>query len=126
LTAADTVIAAEDAFFAAQTASDLDALGALFAPDLIFVHTTGAVDGRQSYLEGVREGHYAHGGIDRLHSKVVVSQDRRGAVTISVVDMMSTPLGKPELAFRICQVIEWSFGEAGWQIRSRQATKQPL
>ncbi len=41
---------------AALLAHDIDALGALMAPGLVYVHSTGGRDSRESYLESIRSG----------------------------------------------------------------------
>lgn len=123
----DTVAARENEFYAAQTASDLDRLDEIFADDLYFVHTTGAMDNKETYLDGVRRGRYAHGEIWKLHGKIVVADDESGAVSISVVDLTTKAKDLPTLVIRIHQVIEWvNNGGKGWQMKSRQAAKQPL
>ena len=53
-------IAAEDARYAAQTKEDFGALEKLLGDDLVYIHSTAAVDGKASYIELMRSGevHY--------------------------------------------------------------------
>lgn len=56
---ADEALKAEDARYAAQTSSDFAAMDRLFGDDLIYVHSTAAVDGKASYIEKQRASlHY--------------------------------------------------------------------
>ena len=53
---ADEALKAEDARYAAQTSSDFAAMDRLFGDDLVYVHSTAAVDGKASYIEKQRAG----------------------------------------------------------------------
>ncbi len=50
------VQAAEDARYAAQTTLDYSALESLLADDLIYIHSSAAVDNKQSYIAAMRDG----------------------------------------------------------------------
>lgn len=63
---ADEALKAEDARYAAQTSSDFAAMDRLFGDDLIYVHSTAAVDGKASYIEKQRAS---------LHYRVMKSSD---------------------------------------------------
>ena len=55
----DEVLKAEDSRYAAQAADDFDAMQRLFADELVYVHSTGVVDDKGSYIERQRAGlHY--------------------------------------------------------------------
>lgn len=47
---------AEDARYAAQTATDYAAMGRLFGDDLKYTHSSGKTDGKASYIELQRSG----------------------------------------------------------------------
>jgi len=47
---------AEQSRRAAMIANDAEALGALMAPGLVYAHSTGGRDSRDSYLENIRNG----------------------------------------------------------------------
>ena len=49
-------LAAEDARYAAQTHNDVAAMEKLFANDLVYVHSTAAVDSKTTYIEAMRSG----------------------------------------------------------------------
>ena len=50
------VQAAEDARYAAQTSRDYTALERLIADDLMYIHSSAAVDNKQSYIASMRDG----------------------------------------------------------------------
>jgi ketosteroid isomerase-like protein len=52
----DIVLAAEEARRKAMVAADLDALDALLADDCLYVHSTGQIDTKQSYLAKLADG----------------------------------------------------------------------
>lgn len=53
---ADEATRAEDARYAAQTSNDFAAMDRLFGADLVYVHSSGVVDSKASYLEVMRSG----------------------------------------------------------------------
>jgi len=56
---ADEALKAEDSRYAAQTASDFDALERLYGDDLVYVHSSAIVDTKASYIDRQRSGlHY--------------------------------------------------------------------
>jgi Domain of unknown function (DUF4440) len=56
---ADDALKAEDLRYAAQTSNDFDSMRRLFGDDLVYVHSTGAVDDKASFIERQRSGlHY--------------------------------------------------------------------
>jgi len=53
---ADEALKAENARYAAQTANDFAAMEKLFGKDLIYQHSSTAVDGKASYIDAMRSG----------------------------------------------------------------------
>jgi hypothetical protein len=53
---AEETLTAENARYAAQTANDFAAMEKLFGSDLIYNHTTAAVDSKASYIDSFRSG----------------------------------------------------------------------
>ena len=51
-----SVLQAEEKRRTALVANDAEALAPLMAPELVYVHSTGGRDNRQSYLESLRSG----------------------------------------------------------------------
>jgi len=124
-TGVEAVEAREDAFFAAQTASDVAALDDLMADDLTrFVHATGVVDAKAPYLANVRSGDYAHGRIELLNRTVRVLGT--GAVSIGVIDLPVRPKSGPGFTMRLHHATVWAWRRDAWRLVVRHATRQPL
>jgi hypothetical protein len=60
-----TLIAADDARLAAMLGADIDALDALFADELVFVHTRGRREDKAAYLESLRSGRLRYRSLTR-------------------------------------------------------------
>lgn len=77
---ADEALKAEDSRYAAQAGDDFDSLQRLFGDDLVYVHSSGVVDGKASYIERQRSG---------LHYRAM----RRSNVTVRVYGCMAIITG---------------------------------
>ena len=64
------VVAAEKARFEAQVSKNTDALNQLLADDLVYVHSSGNVDTKQSYIQSIKEGNSTYNSIDVQEQKV--------------------------------------------------------
>ena len=64
------VVAAEKARFEAQVSKNLDVLNQLLADDLVYVHSSGNVDTKQSYIQSIKEGNSTYNSIDVQEQKV--------------------------------------------------------
>jgi uncharacterized protein DUF4440 len=53
---ADEAMKAENARYAAQTANDFASMEKLFGSDLVYQHSSAAVDGKASYIDSMRSG----------------------------------------------------------------------
>jgi hypothetical protein len=67
---ADEAGRAEDARYAAQTTNDFAAMGRLFGDDLVYIHSSGVVDDKASFLELMRSGTTRYRAIKRRDVKV--------------------------------------------------------
>ncbi len=70
--AEDEALKAEDARYAAQIDNDFAAMAGLFADDLVYVHSSGAVDGKDSYIERLRSNALRYRAMRRSDVKVRV------------------------------------------------------
>ncbi len=64
------VVAVEKQRFAAQVSRDYDALGQILADDLVYNHSNGNTDGKQSYIQSIRDGKSVYEQIDVIEQKV--------------------------------------------------------
>jgi ketosteroid isomerase-like protein len=107
---------------AATVAGDLAAVRSLVGTDLVYVHSSAAVEDHDLYLERLGNGHYAYRGIEsrgrshRVLGDVVLVN---GAVSIDVLVK-----GTPKIVnARYLQV--WARRQQGWQMVSWQSTPIP-
>jgi hypothetical protein len=77
---ADDALKAEDSRYAAQASNDFDSMQRLYGDDLVYVHSTGAVDDKASYIERQRSG---------LHYRAM----RRSNVTVRVYGCLAIITG---------------------------------
>ncbi len=64
------VVAVEKARFDAQVAKNAEALNQLLAEDLVYIHSNGNVDTKQSYIQSIKEGNSTYNSIDVQEQKV--------------------------------------------------------
>lgn len=67
---ADEALSAEDARYKAQAANDVAAMERLFGPDLVYIHSSAAVDTKTSYIESMRSGTVTYRAMRRSDVKV--------------------------------------------------------
>src|SRR5687768_8696611 len=65
----------EDERYQAMLAGDADALERLLDPELVYTHSSGVADTRQSYIEGVRSKLWEYQDISRTDETIVVRGD---------------------------------------------------
>jgi hypothetical protein len=53
---AEEALTHEDARYAAQTSNDFAAMEKLFGDELVYIHSSSAVDGKKEYIESMRSG----------------------------------------------------------------------
>jgi ketosteroid isomerase-like protein len=68
----DEALEAEDARYAAQTGNDFAAMARLFADDLVYFHSSGAVDGKDSFIARLRSNALRYRSMRRSVVKVRV------------------------------------------------------
>src|SRR6185295_967981 len=68
----DQILALESRRFKAMCAGDADALDELLHRDLMYTHSSGAVDSKASYLRGVREKFWDYKSIKSSDERVSV------------------------------------------------------
>ncbi|WP_077919229.1 nuclear transport factor 2 family protein [Spirosoma sp. 209] len=66
------VLDAEKRRFDAQVSKDYSALNQLLADDLVYTHSNGNTDGKESYIQSIRDGKSNYAAIDPQEQKVRV------------------------------------------------------
>jgi len=64
------VVAAEKARFDAQVSKNAEVLNQLLAEDMVYVHSNGNVDNKQSYIQSIKDGNSTYNSIDIQEQKV--------------------------------------------------------
>ena len=63
-------VRAEDARYAAQTGNDVAAMERMFGEDLVYIHSSAAVDGKSSYIGSMRSGNVRYRSMKRSDVRV--------------------------------------------------------
>ncbi len=64
------VLDTETRRFAAQVSKDVAVLEQTLAPDVIYVHSTGVIDNKQSYIDAIRSGKSNYTAIEAQEQKI--------------------------------------------------------
>ena len=114
--------AIDDRRAAATIAKDRATLESLFAPDLIYVHSSATAEDRATFVERACTGHYDYTALIPLARAWRVWGDT--ALCNGDVRIRVTVKGTPkEFVSRYLQV--WRRGPSGWQMASWQSTPVP-
>jgi hypothetical protein len=115
-------LAAEDARYLAQTSANIVAMEALFGDDLVYQHSTGALDDKVGFVQAIRSGAVRYRKMERQDVKVriyggiaIITGKAQFEVTVNGVD------GTVRLRFHSI----WAKRGAGLQFVSWQATLLP-
>jgi ketosteroid isomerase-like protein len=116
------VLAAEDRRYQALVAGDLDALEEVFADELSYTHSSGAVDTKASYLEKLRTGYYVYQRIDHPVDRVSVVGDCAIVVGRMIADLevQGSPKHLDNLALAV-----WTRARGPWQLLAFAPTPIP-
>ncbi len=64
------VAAAEKARFDAQVSKNADVLNQLLSDDMVYVHSNGNVDNKQTYIQSIKDGNSTYNSIDVQEQKI--------------------------------------------------------
>lgn len=121
VTAAEA-LAAEDARYAAQTGNDFAAMEKLFGEDLVYIHSSSAVDDKASYIDSMRSGTVVYRVMDR--SDVKVRTYGCIAILTGKADFEVTVRGD-DLSVSLAFHTVWAKRDQGLEFISWQATRIP-
>ncbi len=118
----DEVVAAEDARYAAQTHDDFAALDAMFADDLVYIHSSSLVDSKQSYIDSLRNGSVKYVTMKRSDVRVRLF----GCVaTMTALGNFDVRLNDKPLSVEVRFHSVWARRDGKLQFISWQATRTP-
>ena len=120
--AADTVKELDTKRFESMTKNDLDTLASLLADDLVYCHSSAAVDGKTTYLDALRTGKTRYLSIEPSDVKVRVYGNTaiiNGMAKLSVNSNGQTT----NSSLRYTDV--WVMRDNKWQMVTWQSTRLP-
>jgi len=121
----DTVAAIrelENRRYAAMCKADAGALEALLADTLVYTHSTGVVDTRTSYMDGIRSGKWRYRRIERPVEDIQAHGDTAIVTGQVRIDIIVDDTAKV-LNSRFTNV--WVKGPQGWRMAAWQSTPLP-
>jgi ketosteroid isomerase-like protein len=121
MTALDDVRALERARISAMLKGDHQSIAQYLDQDLIYVHSTGLVDGRDSYLASLKEGKYVYERIE-----VIEERHAEGADFVALVQILSVVIrvaGADATPTRqVAASSLWRRSQGQWKLVTMQAT----
>ena len=119
----EAVRAAELAFYKAMIAQDHAAMRELLAEDLDYIHSTGVIEGKEAYLDGIVNGLYEYSDIQSVEPDIRVYD--KGAVIMSRTTMYVSKRGEPKNAVPLVSTLVWALEDGKLRLRRRHATRLP-
>lgn len=112
--------------FAAQVSKDAEVLNKIFADDLIYVHSNGKMDNKESYVASVLNGGSVYSKIDIETISIRTYNNDQTAVVNGKILITQPPVdGKPTLLPLRYLVVYTKDKKKGWQLNSWQSLKLP-
>jgi ketosteroid isomerase-like protein len=111
--------ALEDQRFAALLAGDLEALARLLHKDLRYVHSSGDIDTRDTYLAQLGTGTSSYLEAKRTNEKIIVRGET--AMVFNQLDMSVIYLGQPRQVHSTALAV-WILEQGTWQLIALQST----
>ena len=116
------VLDAEDRRYRALVEGDLDTLERMFADELSYTHSSGAVDTKASYLEKLRSGYYVYETTEHPVDRVSVVGDCAIVVGRMIADIQVQ--GRPKHLDNLALVV-WTRAHGSWQVLAFAPTVPP-
>ena len=116
----EEALKAEEARLAAQMSGDVAAMQRLFGDDLVYIHSSTAVDTKASFIESIRSGNVKYRSMKR--SDVKVRTYACIAIVTGSANFEVTARGQ-ELSLHLLYHAVWAKRAAGAQFVSWQATR---
>lgn len=116
----DDIRSAEKAWAKAVVAKDLKTLDSLLSPELIYAHSTGAIESKTEYTGKIRNGEYDYQGID--HESTTVRMFGDAAVAHSKIRMRGVNKDGP-FDHNLIMLHLWVKKAGHWQLAAHQTTR---
>ena len=119
----ESVANREAELYKAMLAFDYAALDKLLSDDVRYIHSTGVVETKAEYFDGMRAGLYEYGDIRILSGETLVFGP--SAMTTGVMEMLVGAHGSAKGTIRLQHVLVWRLEAGTWRLLLRQATRLP-
>lgn len=116
----DEIRKVESAWASAVMALDTAALDGIFAPQLIYAHSTGAIESKQQYMDRLKTGAQKYDHITHESTKIVPYGD--AVVAHSIARMTGTSNGRP-FNDHVMMMHLWVKQRGSWKLAAHQTTK---
>lgn len=120
---AATVLAAEDARFAAMIAGDAEAMRKSFADDLSYTHSSGRVESREQLIASIGNGAMRYHAITPAERQVVMLA--ADAALVRGTGRFEVSAGSQPLDLQIRYLAVYSREQGAWRLRSWQSLRLP-
>ncbi len=119
----DAVTAADKAWAAATVKADAAALGKLLADDLNYIHSTGAIDDKASFIGKLKSGEQKYLKIDHDGSDVRLYGSTAVLTATARVESITKGVKGPPTHLRFIHV--WFYSKGAWQLVAHQSLRIP-
>ncbi len=116
----DAIRKVEKAWAAAVVANDFKTIDGLLSPDLIYAHSTGAIETKAEYVGKIRNHEYNYKGID--HESITVKMHGDSAVAHSKVRMRGVNKSGP-FDNQLMMLHLWVTQGGRWVLAAHQTTR---
>jgi ketosteroid isomerase-like protein len=124
MSALEQVLALEQRRLSAMMKGDVDAVAACLDDDLIYVHSNGTIDSKESYLSALVAGQYVYESIDILETRHAA-----GTHLVVLCHVLSARIRlksqSESVQRRLVASSTWRLSAGNWRLVSMQATAQP-
>lgn len=118
----DAVAAAEKAWAAATVKADAATLGKLLADDLNYIHSTGAIDTKTSFIDKLKSGEQKYFKFEHEAGTEVRMYGTTAVVTATArVESSTKGVKGPPNHLRFIHV--WVYAKGAWQLVAHQSLK---
>jgi len=116
------ILDSEKAWASAVVAKDFAKLDAMLTPDLIYAHSTGAIEDKAKYLGNMKAGTQRYAGIEPQTPTVRMHGD--SALTHTIVRMHGVNASGP-FDNKVMMIHMWVKSGGKWKLAGHQTTKLP-
>ncbi len=121
--ATDVVLLAEDARFRAMVQGDPDGMRRWLADDLVYVHSTGAVEDREQLIASITSGRMRYLAVEPVERRVIHSGS--DSATVQGLARLRVMAGSTPLEFQARYLAVYSLDESAWRLHAWQSLRLP-